>query len=79
MSDDIWKRDEIDSPCTNICQIHPDTELCLGCARTVDEIATWSRISPEERQAIMADLPSRTPAPTKRRGGRKGRLKRNQT
>lgn len=75
-SDDIWKRDEIESPCTKICQIHPDTKLCLGCARSLDEIGRWSRMSSDERRAIMAELPSRHPAPTKRRGGRAGRLKR---
>lgn len=76
MSDDIWKRDEIDSPCTNVCQIHPETRLCLGCARSIDEISDWSRLTHDQRAAIMAELPTRTPAPTKRRGGRAARLKR---
>ncbi|ATG46657.1 DUF1289 domain-containing protein [Celeribacter ethanolicus] len=76
MTDDIWKRDEIESPCTKICQIHPDTRLCLGCARSIDEIGRWSSMSAEERRAIMAELPNRSPAPTKRRGGRAARLKR---
>ncbi|WP_321363592.1 DUF1289 domain-containing protein [uncultured Celeribacter sp.] len=76
MTDDIWKRAEIESPCTKICQIHPDTRLCLGCARSTDEIAGWSQMSPEERRAIMEELPNRQPAPTKRRGGRAARLKR---
>ncbi|AJE47220.1 DUF1289 domain-containing protein [Celeribacter indicus] len=76
MTDEIWKRDEIESPCTKICQIHPETGLCLGCARSGEEIGRWSRMSPEERRAIMADLPGRTPAPTGRRGGRAARLKR---
>ena len=78
MTDEIWKRDEIDSPCTNVCQIHPDTGLCLGCARSLEEIGAWSVISSEERQAIMDELPTRSPAPTKRRGGRKARLRRLQ-
>ncbi|SFI74536.1 DUF1289 domain-containing protein [Celeribacter neptunius] len=75
-TDEIWKRDEVESPCSKICQIHPETRLCLGCARSIDEIASWSRMSPEERRAIMAELPSREPAPNKRRGGRAARLKR---
>lgn len=70
MSDDVWRRDEIDSPCINICVIHPETRLCSGCARSIDEITAWSRLSPEARRAIMDDLPNRTPAPTTRRGGR---------
>jgi Predicted Fe-S protein len=75
MSDEIWKRDEIESPCTKVCQIHPDTRLCLGCARSIEEIGRWSSMSVEERRTIMADLPNRQPAPTKRRGGRAARLK----
>lgn len=74
MSDDIWTRDEIESPCTKVCQIHPDTRLCLGCARSLEEIGGWSSMSTEARRAVMADLPNRTPAPTKRRGGRAARL-----
>ncbi|WP_434287293.1 DUF1289 domain-containing protein [Celeribacter sp. SCSIO 80788] len=76
MTDDIWKRDEIESPCTKICQIHPETRLCLGCARSIDEIGRWSSMAAEERRAIMAELPNRQAAPTKRRGGRAARLKR---
>ena len=70
----VWKRDEIDSPCVNICVIHPQTRLCTGCARSIDEIGAWSRLSPEARRAIMAELPNREAAPTARRGGRAARL-----
>jgi predicted Fe-S protein YdhL (DUF1289 family) len=76
MSDEIWQRAEIESPCVRICVIHPDTRLCTGCARTGDEIAAWSRLTPEARRAIMADLPLRAVGPTHRRGGRARRLSR---
>lgn len=33
--------------------------FCLGCRRTLQEIAGWSRYSDEERAAIMAALPLR--------------------
>jgi len=33
--------------------------LCLGCFRTLAEIGGWSRLTSEERQRIMADLPAR--------------------
>ncbi|MEM6760278.1 MAG: DUF1289 domain-containing protein [Pseudomonadota bacterium] len=75
--DEVWARDEIDSPCVKICVIHPETKLCTGCARSLREIGYWSRMSAEERRAVMAELPSRTPAPTGRRGGRAARLKRS--
>jgi hypothetical protein len=69
MSDEVWKRDEVDSPCVKICVVNPETGLCLGCRRTLDEIARWSRMTAEERRAIMASLPARDPAPAGRRGG----------
>jgi len=68
MTDEIWKRDEIESPCVKICVVHPETRLCVGCHRSVDEIGRWSRLSPEERREIMATLPGRNPG-TARRGG----------
>ena len=73
MSDEIWKRDEIESPCVKVCVIHPETRLCTGCARTIDEITAWSRMTPESRRAVMADLPNRVAAPRTRRGGRAAR------
>ena len=74
MSDDpVWSRDEVESPCTKVCAIHPETRLCLGCARSIDEIAAWSRMTPDARRAVLADLPGRVPAPKGRRGGRAAR------
>lgn len=75
-SDRIWARAEIESPCIRVCVVHPETRLCTGCARSIDEISQWSRLTPEARSAIMADLPSRAAAPKGRRGGRAARLKR---
>lgn len=72
----VWKRNEIESPCVQICVIHPETRLCTGCARSIDEIGAWSRMSPDERRAIMDELPQRDAAPKGRRGGRAARLKR---
>lgn len=73
ISDDIWTRDEIESPCVKICVIHPETRLCVGCARSIDEIGAWSRMTPAARRAVMAELPARAPAPAGRRGGRAAR------
>ncbi len=76
MTDTPWQRDEIESPCVKLCTIHPETRLCLGCARSIDEITAWGRMTPEARRAVMAELPGREPAPKGRRGGRKARLER---
>ncbi|MCV6593307.1 MAG: DUF1289 domain-containing protein [Silicimonas sp.] len=73
MSKDVWRRDEIESPCVNVCVIHREAKICLGCYRTGAEIAVWSRMSPEERRAVMEDLPGRKSLLPGRRGGRKGR------
>ncbi|MEM8577452.1 MAG: DUF1289 domain-containing protein [Pseudomonadota bacterium] len=74
MSDEVWRRAEIESPCIQVCVIHPETGLCTGCARTGDEIGRWSRMDPAERRAIMDALPAREAAPKTRRGGRAARL-----
>lgn len=76
MSDGIWQRDEIESPCVNICVVHPTERICTGCYRSIDEIGRWSRMSADERRRIMAELPARAPRLTKRRGGRAARLSR---
>jgi hypothetical protein len=34
----------------------------MGCSRTLPEIAQWGRLSPEQRRAIMDDLPHRRTA-----------------
>jgi predicted Fe-S protein YdhL (DUF1289 family) len=75
-TDHIWKRGEIESPCIKICVIHPETRLCTGCLRSIEEIGIWSQLSPDARRAVMDDLPDRAKLITKRRGGRAARLKR---
>ena len=73
MSDEVWKREEIESPCVKVCVLHPQADICLGCYRTRYEIAGWSRLSREERRKIMEELPERKALLPGRRGGRKGR------
>jgi uncharacterized protein len=75
MTDNIWKRDEIESPCVKICVIHPQARLCTGCLRSIDEITQWSRMSAEARSMIMAQLPARASRLTQRQGGRAARLR----
>ncbi len=73
MSDEVWRRDEIESPCVKLCTIHVETRLCVGCLRSLDEIAGWSGFTAEHRRAVMAELPSRKARLTTRRGGRAAR------
>lgn len=74
-SSKVWRRAEIESPCIQICVIHPKERICTGCFRTIDEITLWSRYSDEERKEITLQLPEREPLLAKRRGGRAARLK----
>ena len=53
----------IATPCVMVCAVDGESGLCLGCFRTLQEIATWSRMTDEARAAVMTDLP-----------GRKGRI-----
>ena len=71
--DDIWQRDEVESPCNKVCVIHPDAAICVGCYRSMDEISSWSRLTHDERRALIEELPSRAALVKKRRGGRNGR------
>lgn len=48
-----------DTPCIAVCFIDPKTDLCLGCGRTLPEIARWSKMDSAERRALMAALPKR--------------------
>jgi uncharacterized protein len=47
------------SPCIKVCTIEAATGFCLGCARTLAEIAAWSGLSEAERARIMTELPAR--------------------
>ena len=49
----------IESPCVQRCEIDAVSNRCLGCARSLQEIASWSRFSPAERRRIMNELPAR--------------------
>ena len=37
------------SPCQEICKLHPDMNVCLGCYRTLDEIAAWSTMTEQQQ------------------------------
>ena len=47
------------SPCIKVCQMDPGRDLCLGCRRTLDEIARWAAMSDAEREGIAKELENR--------------------
>ncbi|WP_444985146.1 DUF1289 domain-containing protein [Halomonas mongoliensis] len=42
------------SPCIKVCR--PVGDTCLGCWRTLDEIARWSRMDDAEREEVWQRL-----------------------
>jgi len=73
MNDQLFQRDEEDSPCVRLCVMHPRENLCIGCYRSLQEIADWPAMSPAARAALRASLPERAPRLRRRAGGRKAR------
>lgn len=47
------------SPCINVCQMHAATGWCVGCGRTLDEIAAWSKLDDGGKRAVWTLLPPR--------------------
>ncbi|MBV2142868.1 DUF1289 domain-containing protein [Falsochrobactrum sp. TDYN1] len=58
----------IESPCILVCAMDSRTGFCLGCARTLNEIARWTSMGNQERQAILALLPTRHERMEKKEG-----------
>lgn len=52
----------IATPCNRICMVDPQSGLCTGCGRSLDEIARWSGYSDAERTRVMTQLPARLAA-----------------
>jgi len=52
----------VPSPCINVCRMNPQTQLCEGCFRTLDEIAAWGGLRDGEKSVVLAQLPSRRTA-----------------
>jgi len=49
----------VPSPCTNVCTVDGRSGLCVGCFRTLDEIATWSVLDDEAKRAVWSLLAAR--------------------
>jgi len=49
----------IKTPCIKVCYVDGPSGLCLGCFRTLPEIARWAKLTADERETLMAALPDR--------------------
>jgi len=43
------------SPCVNVCVLDA-ARTCIGCRRTIDEIANWARMSAAEQWRVVDRL-----------------------
>lgn len=49
----------VPSPCIDICDLDRTGEYCIGCGRSLDEIAGWQAMGDRERQAVVDRLAAR--------------------
>ncbi|MDE2202938.1 MAG: DUF1289 domain-containing protein [Burkholderiaceae bacterium] len=49
----------VSSPCISVCKMDEARGLCIGCMRTIEEIAAWSTMSDAARLAVWKTLPER--------------------
>lgn len=47
------------SPCTSVCSLDAATGWCVGCLRTMDEIAAWGRLDDAGKRTVLKRLLSR--------------------
>ena len=47
------------SPCTRVCRVDGASGTCVGCGRTLDEIARWGSMGDAERRLVWLRLPAR--------------------
>ncbi len=52
----------ISTPCIKVCAVSGQTGLCIGCGRTLAEIAAWGGMDEPTWLAIMAELSARLAA-----------------
>lgn len=46
------------SPCINICKLDKN-KICIGCFRTIDEIANWTKYTDAEKLKVINQLKGR--------------------
>ncbi|WP_136419671.1 DUF1289 domain-containing protein [Herbaspirillum sp. ST 5-3] len=53
---------KVPSPCISICRMNPQTGLCEGCLRSIDEIALWSTATEEMKRQVWVEIRRRREA-----------------
>ena len=52
----------VPSPCINVCRIDAANGFCVGCLRTIDEIAEWGTLDNVQRKEVWARIAARARA-----------------
>ena len=50
--------DIVRSPCVDICALDED-DICMGCHRSADEIASWVGMSNDEKKQVLLNISER--------------------
>lgn len=50
---------QVPSPCVSVCVMHPQTGLCEGCLRNLQEIGDWSRMLAEDKRQVWQRIQDR--------------------
>lgn len=61
--------EHLPSPCQSICRMDERTGLCVGCWRTLPEIAQWSQASEAAKRQVWLQIQSRLAASSSDAGG----------
>lgn len=48
------------SPCIGVCEIDTIKKLCIGCLRSIDEIAMWSQMDDKRALEIIEEIKGRS-------------------
>jgi predicted Fe-S protein YdhL (DUF1289 family) len=56
----------VPSPCISVCRMDAASGWCLGCLRTLDEIAAWGHLDDTAKRVVWAQLRQRRTTDTGR-------------
>ena len=49
----------IKTPCIQVCMVDGETGWCLGCGRSLREIAEWTKYTDQKRSDLIKESQSR--------------------
>jgi len=47
------RNEKADSPCIAVCSYLPDSKVCRGCFRSIEEIWKWPSLSTRDRREVL--------------------------